>query len=180
LAPGGRPRIFQGHPDPFRRPVPMTDHPISRRAWFAGAAAAVAAVASGTPVALAAPAGTAMTVYKDPNCGCCAKWIEHVKAAGFAPTVKDTGDMDAVKTRHMIPTALRSCHTALVGDYVVEGHVPAADIRRLLKERPAVRGLAVGGMPAGSPGMEMPGARADKYDVVAFLRDGSTRAFAHH
>ncbi len=163
----------------------MTDHPISRRAWvagtFAGAlAGAAAAVAAGVPAALAATAGTPITIYKDPNCGCCAKWVEHVRAAGFVPTVKDTGDMDAVKTRYAVPAALHSCHTALVGQYIVEGHVPAADIQRLLKERPAVRGVAAAGMPMGSPGMEMPGGRADKYDVVAFLRDGSTRAFARH
>ena len=158
----------------------MTDHPISRRAWLAGAAAAVAAVAAGTSEALAAAAGTPVTVYKDPNCGCCAKWIDHIRAAGFTPTVKDTGDMDAVKTRYAVPGSLRSCHTAVVGDYVVEGHVPAADVRRMLKERPAVRGIAVGGMPMGSPGMEVPGGRVDKYDVVAFLRDGTTRTFARH
>ena len=161
----------------------MTDHPISRRAWLAGAAAAVAATAVGAvdaSAALAAAPGTPVTVYKDPNCGCCAKWIDHIRAAGFAPTVKDTGDMDAVKTRYAVPTALRSCHTAIVGDYVVEGHVPAPDVRRLLKERPKVRGIAVGGMPMGSPGMEVPGGRVDKYDVVAFLRDGTTRTFARH
>ena len=157
----------------------MTDHPISRRAWLAGAAATAVAVAAGARTALGAAPGTPVTVYKDPNCGCCAKWIDHMRAAGFAPTVKDTGDMDAVKTRYAVPTALRSCHTALVGQYVIEGHVPAADIRRLLKERPAVRGIAVGGMPAGSPGMET-GGRADKYDVVSFARDGSTRTFARH
>jgi hypothetical protein len=156
----------------------MTEHPISRRAWLAGAAAAAAALVARR--AVAAPAATAITVYKDPDCGCCAKWIDHVRAAGFAPTVKDTGDMDAVKTRYAVPTALRSCHTALVGGYVVEGHVPAADIRRLLKERPAVRGIAAGGMPVGSPGMEMPGQPPARYDVVAFARDGSTRTFARH
>ena len=159
----------------------MTEHPISRRAWLAGAAAAAAALAATVAGdALAAPAPTAITVYKDPNCGCCAKWIDHMKGAGFAPTVKDTGDMDAVKTRYAVPTALRSCHTALVGGYVVEGHVPAADVRRLLAERPAVRGVAAAGMPMGSPGMEMPGQPAARYDVVAFAGDGSTRPFARH
>ena len=158
----------------------MTDHPISRRAWLAGAAATAVAVAARPALGGAvAAAPTPVTVYKDPNCGCCAKWIDHVRAAGFAPTVKDTADMDAIKTRYAVPTSLRSCHTAVVGQYVVEGHVPAADIQRLLKERPAVRGIAVGGMPVGSPGMEM-GGRVDKYDVMSFARDGSTRVFARH
>ena len=161
----------------------MTDHPISRRAWLAGAAATAAATAvaavAGAPAAFAA-APVAVTVYKDPNCGCCAKWVEHMAAAGFATTVKDTGDLDAVKQRHGVPASLQSCHTALVGQYVVEGHVPAADVQRLLREKPAVRGIAVPGMPVGSPGMEVPGRHADRYEVVAFLRDGSTRPFARH
>lgn len=157
----------------------MTNRPISRRVWLAGAAASAAAALVARPL-LAGASGPAITVYKDPNCGCCAKWVEHMAGAGFQPTVRDTGELDAIKARYGVPAALQSCHTAIVGQYVVEGHVPAADVQRLLRERPAVRGIAVGGMPVGSPGMEVPGRHADRYEVTAFLRDGSTRAFARH
>ena len=146
---------------------------LTRRAWLARAAAGAAALAA------AAPAPT-ITIYKSPECGCCHKWVMHVAAAGFKPAVNDVQDLDAIKRRHGVPEALQSCHTALVGGYVVEGHVPAADVQRLLKERPKnVKGIAVGGMPAGSPGMEMPG-RSDRYDVTAFLANGTTRRFASH
>ena len=104
-------------------------------------------------------------------------------AAGFRPAVQDVADMDAIKQRYGVPAALRACHTSLVGGYVVEGHVPAADVRRLLREPPAVggrpaRGLAVPGMPAGSPGME--GSRQDRYAVLAFDASGATARFASH
>ncbi len=102
-----------------------------------------------------------------------------MRAAGFATTVRDEADMNAVKRRLGVPDALASCHTGLVGGYVVEGHVPAADVLRLLRERPRAKGVAVPGMPAGSPGMEM-GGRADRYDVVAFDANGATRVFATH
>jgi hypothetical protein len=153
---------------------------LSRREWLARAAAGVAAFAAAPAAALgaAAPAPT-ITIYKSPECGCCQKWVMHVAAAGFKPAVNDVQDLDAIKRRHGVPEALQSCHTALVGGYVVEGHVPAADIQRLLKERPKVKGIAVGGMPAGSPGMEVPG-RSDRYDVTAFLANGTTRRFASH
>ena len=126
-----------------------------------------------------ARAAPEVTVYKDPECGCCGGWAKHLRGAGFAVTEKPVADLAAVKARAGVPEALQSCHTALVGGYVVEGHVPAADIQRLLKERPKVKGIAVGGMPAGSPGMEMPG-RSDRYDVTAFLANGTTRRFASH
>lgn len=144
--------------------------------------AALAVVTSVSVVALVAqgkPPGIA--VYKDPTCGCCAKWVEHLRQSGFAPTVTETASVDALKTKHHVPQKARSCHTALVGAYVIEGHVPAADIQRLLKERPAgVIGLAVPGMPIGSPGMEVPGVKAQAYDVVAFSKDGRTSVFAVH
>lgn len=154
---------------------------LSRRAWLARAAGGVAALAlGGSARALAAAApGPVMTIYKTPQCGCCQKWVLHVAAAGFRPAINDVEDIDAIKRRFGVPAALHSCHTALVGGYVVEGHVPAADVQRLLKQRPKVKGIAVGGMPAGSPGMEMPG-RADRYDVLAFRADGSTSVFASH
>jgi hypothetical protein len=153
---------------------------LSRRAWLAQAAGGVAALAAGAPArALAAAPGPLMTIYKSPTCGCCQKWVMHVAAAGFRTAVNDVDDLDAIKTRHGVPAALQSCHTAVVDGYVVEGHVPAADVRRLLKERPKVKGIAVGGMPAGSPGMEMPG-RSDRYEVTAFRADGTTLRFASH
>ena len=163
----------------------MSDSPLSRRAWLATATTGVAALATGRlaaalPTGAASAAAPAITIYKTAECGCCQKWVLHVAQAGFRPAVHDVADLDAVKQRHRIPGPLQSCHTALVDGYLVEGHVPAADIQRLLRERPKVRGIAVAGMPAGSPGMEVPDGRTDRYDVVAFLADGSTRRFASH
>jgi hypothetical protein len=170
---------------------------FTRRAWLAGAGAGLlaAAVAVLRPATLAAagvgarpggqPArpGPALTVYKDPNCGCCEQWVTHMAAAGFRPAVHDVADLAAVKTRLGVPAALHSCHTAVLGDVVVEGHVPAADVRRFLRARPrvagaAARGLAVPGMPAGSPGMEGP--PPERYTVLAFAPGGATARFASH
>jgi hypothetical protein len=124
-----------------------------------------------------------ITVFKSPTCGCCSKWVDHLRkhAEGTAFTViaKDTSDMTGVKTTAGVPEKVHSCHTAFVGGYVVEGHVPAEDILRMLKEKPRVAGIAAPGMPVGSPGMEV-GSRQDAYDVVAFKRDGSTSLFAKH
>lgn len=120
----------------------------------------------------------AMTVYKSPTCGCCAAWVDHVKAAGFRVTVVDTSNLEPIKARYGVLPGQGSCHTATVGGYVIEGHVPAADIRRLLTERPHVVGLAVPGMPVGSPGMEGP--NAQRYDVLAFTRGEGSRVFARH
>jgi hypothetical protein len=125
----------------------------------------------------AASAPPEMTVYKDPNCGCCTQWVAHVRKAGFAVTVRDTADMDGVKASFGVPAALHSCHTARVGRYSIEGHVPADLVQRLLAEAPDARGLAVPGMPVGSPGMEM-GARKDRYDVLLFDKAGRTTVFA--
>jgi len=119
-----------------------------------------------------------VTVYKSPTCGCCSAWVDHLRASGFQVVAIDTDDVDAVKRQHGVRADHASCHTALVGGYVLEGHVPAADVRRLLAERPAVTGLAVPGMPQGSPGMET--GMKDPYDVVAFTRDGATSVFARH
>src|SRR5437868_2654705 len=96
-----------------------------------------------------------ITVFKDPNCGCCKDWVEHLRKHAFKVVAKDTSDVSGIKRSGRVPPQLVSCHTAFVNGYVIEGHVPAADIRRLLKEKPKVAGLAVAGMPAGSPGMEM-------------------------
>jgi hypothetical protein len=129
-----------------------------------------------------ADAGTRDTntivVYKSPTCGCCTKWVEHLQRDGFHVEVHDTEDVETVKDGSGVPAGLRSCHTAIAGRYVIEGHVPASDIRRLLRQGPAIAGLAVPGMPVGSPGME--GARSERYDVVTFGGPGASRVFASH
>jgi hypothetical protein len=128
----------------------------------------------------AAQKGPAVQVYKDPTCGCCSLWVEHLRKAGFSATVSDVQDMDAIKTKYGVPRQARSCHTAVVGNYVVEGHVPAADVQRLLKERPAIVGIGVPGMPIGSPGMEVATVKPQPYDVLAFDKAGQTKVFASH
>ncbi len=120
-----------------------------------------------------------MTVYKDPNCRCCTAWADHLRKHAFTVTTKDTSGLAQIRNSARVPAGHRSCHTAFVNGYVIEGHVPAEDIKRLLAEKPKVAGLAVGGMPVGSPGMEV-GNRKDAYDVIAFNRDGTTRVFAKH
>ncbi len=119
-----------------------------------------------------------LEIWKDPDCGCCKDWVTHLQANGFQVKVHDSGNT-AARTRLGVPEKLGSCHTALVGGYVIEGHVPARDIQRLLKERPKAVGLAVPGMPVGSPGMDAAvyGGRKDPYDVLLILADRSTRVF---
>lgn len=119
-----------------------------------------------------------ITVYRDPNCGCCTKWIEHLIKHGFRVKDNKSDAMSEVKRGLGVPESLESCHTGVVNGYVIEGHVPAADIQRLLKAKPKVAGLAVPGMPMGSPGMEGP--RTDRYDVVSFDKTGKTAVFAKH
>ncbi len=120
-----------------------------------------------------------MTVFRSPTCGCCGQWIEHVEAAGFQVNDEVTEDMAAVKQQYGVPQNLTSCHTTVVGDYVIEGHVPAEDIQRLLVEKPDVAGIAVPGMPIGSPGMES-GDYVEPYDVFSFTDSGETAVFAEH
>ena len=115
-------------------------------------------------------------VFKDATCGCCSVWVEHLRRNGFAPTSENVADIQAVKDVYKVPTQARSCHTALVGGYVVEGHVPAAEIQRMLREKPKIAGLAVGGMPIGSPGMEGPNGRP--YDVLTFEKTGKTTVYS--
>jgi hypothetical protein len=117
-------------------------------------------------------------VFKSPSCGCCGKWVEHMRASGFTVEVTDVADVAPIKAKNGVPAELSSCHTALVGGYVVEGHVPASDVRRLLKEHPAILGLAAPGMPQGSPGMDVPG--SPPYDVLAIERDGNVQVYATH
>lgn len=121
---------------------------------------------------------TDVTVYKSPDCGCCQNWVAHLKANGFKVTAKNVSDIMPYKGMNGVPYELGSCHTAVVEGYSIEGHVPAADIRRLLKERPNVRGLAVPGMPVGSPGME--GGPPQRYQTISFDRSGRTAVYAQH
>ena len=122
--------------------------------------------------------GEVVTVWKTPSCGCCKDWVTHLEANGFAVRVNDSGNT-AARARLGIPTKLGSCHTSVVEGYAIEGHVPAREIIRLLREKPAVLGLAVPGMPVGSPGMDgaVYGDRRDPYDVLLVSRDGSTRVY---
>jgi hypothetical protein len=138
----------------------------------------VGTLLAGVParVIAGAQSGNAIEVWKSPACGCCRLWVDHMRANGFQPTVHDVPDVVPVKRKLGVPSALESCHTAVVGGYAVEGHVPADVVRQMLKQRPQIAGLAVPGMPMGSPGMEGP--RKDPYNVVAFERNGRTSVFA--
>ncbi len=122
-----------------------------------------------------------MTVYKSASCGCCGAWVDHARANGFTVRVVNTDDPGTVKRELGVPARLASCHTVVVGQFIVEGHVPAADVKRLLAEKPAVRGIAVPGMPIGSPGMEQgPPSGYERYEVLAFTAAGATTVFARH
>lgn len=145
---------------------------------YAALAVALVAPASAaqTPAKKTGPAVQPIVVYKTATCGCCGKWVDHLKAAGFEPTVHTVPTMDDAPMRKQIPTALRSCHTATLEGYLVEGHVPADVIKKLLKEKPRVEGIAVPGMPAGSPGMESP--NPEPYNILTFDAAGKTTVFA--
>lgn len=142
----------------------------------AGAAAALMVSSRSAGEVAPQVATAAVTVYKSPTCGCCGKWVEHLEDHGFTVEVVDMPDLRGLKAKHGIGPALASCHTAFIDDYLVEGHVPADLIERLLVERPAVAGLAVPGMPVGSPGMEGP--RRAPYEVLAFDAQGNTEVYA--
>jgi len=120
-----------------------------------------------------------VVAYRSPTCGCCELWVEHMRAAGFQVDIKNTDDIGAIKAEAGVPVGKGSCHTARVGTYWVEGHVPASDIKRLLVEKPDARGLVVPGMVPGSPGMEQGGV-TQPYDVLLIAEDGSTSVFSHH
>ena len=117
-------------------------------------------------------------VYKSPTCGCCSKWIDHMEANGFEVAFKDVANVDPIKRMNGVPANFASCHTAIIGGYFIEGHVPAEDVKRLLDERPEVAGLAVPRMPIGSPGMEGP--NPEPYQVLAVGKDGTIEVFARH
>lgn len=118
-------------------------------------------------------------VFKSPRCGCCTKWVDHLRANGFDVKVEETDNLQPIKEKALIPAGKGSCHTAFVDGYVIEGHVPASDIKRLLEEKPTAQGLTVPGMPIGSPGMEM-GDQKAKYEVLMFQDDGATEVFSQH
>ena len=144
---------------------------------------AVQAPPATTEQAATATADTALplvVVHKDPYCGCCNGWIEHMRQAGFPVEARNENDMGPVKAGAGVPPGKGSCHTAMVDGYFIEGHVPAADIKRLLAERPDAKGLVLPGMPMGSPGMEMPDGRTQPYTVELVANDGSTRPYAQH
>ncbi|MEA3045300.1 MAG: hypothetical protein QOH47_3138 [Sphingomonadales bacterium] len=145
-------------------------NPFRRTAIFAALALAACAQLAAAQV---------IEVAKSPTCGCCTAWVAHLRAAGFEVRVTDVADVTPTARRLGVPDHLRSCHTASVGGYAIEGHVPAADIRRLLAERPDAAGLAVPGMPMGSPGMEH-GAMRGSYATILFTRNGRQRVFAPH
>jgi hypothetical protein len=141
-----------------------------KRRTFLGMAA-VAALGACKATARA----TVVDVYKSPTCSCCGEWSRYLRGDGFAVNIHEVADIDAFRTRSGVPDALVSCHTALIDGYVVEGHVPVADIRRMLAERPKARGLAAPGMPAIAPGMD--GSHGPGYDVLLFQPDGTTRVY---
>jgi hypothetical protein len=148
---------------------------ISRRGFLGLSAGAMVACAAPAP----APPAKSMRVYRSPSCGCCGGWVDHLRAGGFEVAVEMLDDVSPVAERLGVPERLRSCHTGEAGGYFVEGHVPAADVERLLKERPDARGIAVPGMPIGSPGMEM-GNRRDSYQTLLVERGGGISVFAVH
>jgi len=127
-----------------------------------------------------ASSAATIVVHKSESCGCCKLWVKHLEQAGFAVKAIDESNLGPIKERVGVPYGKGSCHTAEVEGYFVEGHVPAADIKRLLRERPKAKGLTVPGMPAGSPGMEVPSGKVDSYDVLLVAKDGSTSVYAHH
>ena len=162
--------------DPTLSPKTRRRHALR---WLAAAGASAVTAPLWARMPVVDP--KAVEVWKDASCGCCGDWIDHMQQAGFKVTAHDTGNA-AVRARLGLPAKYGSCHTALVGGYLVEGHVPAADVKRLLKEKPHALGLAVPGMPVGSPGMDGPvyGGRRDQYDTVLVLRDGSSKVFQSH
>jgi hypothetical protein len=154
-------------------------HVQSRRTVLGAGSALLVAGLAGCAEAAARP--VPMAVRRNPGCGCCEVWTEQMRASGrFSVTTQDDPDLAAFKRARGVPTDLASCHTAIVGDYVVEGHVPLVNVVRLLEERPQIAGIAVGGMPMGSPGMEQPGGGNEAYDVVAFISGGERRVFSHY
>ncbi len=149
---------------------------FSRRTTLQLAAALLGAAALGQSKSGIAKSEDSITVWKTPDCGCCKEWVAHLRDNGFKVVANDVSDTGPVRQKLGLPVKFGSCHTAQLGTYVLEGHVPAQEVRRLLREKPKALGLAVPGMPVGSPGMEM-GGRRDAYDVLLVLADGTSRVY---
>jgi len=150
-----------------------------RQTFALGAALFALALTTGAAaLSTSAPKQTKITVYKDPSCGCCKNWIAHLVKHGYTVDAKDTPAMTEVKRTLGVPEPLTACHTAVINGYLIEGHVPAADIAKLLQQKPKVAGLAVPGMPMGSPGME--GGQRQHYQVLSFDKNGKTKVFASY
>lgn len=156
-----------------RKPPTQTASPKRWAIWLGSLVAVLGALVLLLPQQTVA---ADIVVYKSPTCGCCGKWVEHMEEAGFSVDVENMRDVTPIKRELGVPGRMQSCHTAKVGDYFVEGHVPADLVKRLLADRPDIKGLAVPGMPMGSPGMEGP--RKDPYDVIAIGKDGRAKVFA--
>jgi hypothetical protein len=152
-------------------------NPIWNRRLLLGATVLVGM--TGSACAQARPSRNLM-VFKTPTCACCDAWIRHMRDAGFSTTITILPSLQSVRSSRGMPDALASCHTGLIDGYLVEGHVPAQDVIRLLAERPAAIGLAVPAMPLGSPGMETPQGHREPYDTLLVLRSGVTRVFTRH
>lgn len=148
---------------------------MRRREFIHHSLRAGAALAAAPTLLRALTAPVKMTVYKSPSCGCCADWVTHMKANGFDADVKDMNDISAIKRSMGVPARLESCHTAIVGAYVIEGHVPADLVKKILTEKPAIIGLATPGMPADAPGM---GKGKTPYEVISWDKAGKTAVFA--
>jgi hypothetical protein len=149
----------------------------SRRSALRLSFAVIGAAVLGQPLrVLARSDKDQITVWKSPACGCCGEWVTHLRKSGFEVVTNDVKDTAPIRQKLGLPDKFGSCHTAQLGNYVIEGHVPAQELRRLLREKPSARGLAVPGMPMGSPGMEMDGNR-DAYNVLLVLKDGSSRVY---
>jgi hypothetical protein len=149
---------------------------MDRRTWLRAALAGSATVLTVSPLAaLRRAAATKIVVYKSPTCGCCKAWVTYVEKNGFTAEVHDVDDVTPYKKKHGVPDKMASCHTAIAGGYVIEGHVPADLIQRVLKEKPAIVGLATPGMPQSAPGMDM---GKVPYEVIAFTKEGKTSVYA--
>jgi hypothetical protein len=146
----------------------------SRRAAILTFSAALAWSATAWTAAQTRASRPELTVYKSSTCGCCSNWVEHMKANGFDVKAIDVDDIDKVKLEHGVPASAASCHTALVNGYIVEGHVPADAVLKMLRDKPAIAGIAVPGMPIGAPGMEMPNGQKEPYTIVSFDKSGKT------
>ena len=151
---------------------------VNRRQFLARGALTALGLVTASRAATAQGTRLSMVVYKSPTCGCCGKWIEHIEANGIAVEVKNMDDLTPIKQQYKVTSALQSCHTALIDGYVIEGHVPASDIKRLLAEKPKVVGLTIPGMPQSAPGMDLTPFKP--YDVLSFDAKGSAKVFAKH